>query len=60
MTPTSGITQLCAYCGRPVLNGAAVMGRSGEIYHYWCTRSPYEPKPKQEKLPSVKALEKMK
>lgn len=35
----SGITQRCAYCGRPAI-GAVVYGSQAEPYHLECTQSP--------------------
>lgn len=41
----TGITPLCAHCGRPVLS-ARVAGYGGELYHVECTQSPYVAKPR--------------
>ena len=35
----SGITMICASCGRPIL-GMAAYGRAAEPYHQECTRPP--------------------
>lgn len=36
----TGTTQVCFYCGRPVIFGPVAYGNSGDIYHDECTKPP--------------------
>ena len=36
----TGITLLCKFCGRPIINSPAKCGGSGEMYHLECTLPP--------------------
>lgn len=36
----TGTTQVCHYCGRPLIFGSVVYGNNGDIYHEECARPP--------------------